>query len=70
MRLEVRGVSVGGDGDGARPTVDDISLSVHAGEILGVAGVEGNGQFELCQAILGLTEASGAVAPRRRRRQP
>jgi simple sugar transport system ATP-binding protein len=62
VRLEVRGVSVGGSGDGARPMVDDISLFVHAGEILGVAGVEGNGQFELCQAILGLTEASGAVA--------
>jgi ABC-type uncharacterized transport system ATPase subunit len=61
VRLEVRGVSVGGNGDGARPSVDAVSLSVHAGEILGVAGVEGNGQFELCQAILGLTEASGTV---------
>jgi simple sugar transport system ATP-binding protein len=34
--------------------VDDISFSVRAGEILGVAGVDGNGQSELAQAILGL----------------
>jgi ABC-type uncharacterized transport system ATPase subunit len=61
VRLEVSGVSVGANGDGGRPSVDDVSLSVHAGEILGVAGVEGNGQFELCQAILGLAEATGSV---------
>ena len=60
VRLEVSGVSVGADGDG-RPAVDDVSLSVHAGEILGMAGVEGNGQFELCQAILGLAESTGSV---------
>ena len=35
--------------------VDDISFSVRAGEILGIAGVDGNGQSELAQAILGLT---------------
>jgi general nucleoside transport system ATP-binding protein len=32
----------------------DIDLSVRAGEILGIAGVEGNGQRELAEAILGL----------------
>ena len=47
--------------EGARPSVDDVSFEVHAGEILGVAGVEGNGQFELCQAILGLTPVHGRV---------
>ncbi|MEM9748715.1 MAG: ATP-binding cassette domain-containing protein, partial [Actinomycetota bacterium] len=31
------------------------------GEILGVAGVEGNGQFEVCQSILGLVESEGVV---------
>ena len=36
------------------PAVDDISFSVRGGEILGVAGVDGNGQSELAQAILGL----------------
>ena len=32
-----------------------VSLSVHAGEILGIAGVQGNGQTELAQALSGLT---------------
>jgi simple sugar transport system ATP-binding protein len=58
--LETRGLSVAGD-EGGKLTVDDVSFAVRSGEILGVAGVEGNGQFELCQAILGLTEAAGAV---------
>lgn len=34
--------------------VDDLSLSVRSGEIVGVAGVEGNGQSELAAAIAGL----------------
>ena len=34
--------------------VDGISLSVRAGEIVGIAGVEGNGQTELVEAITGL----------------
>lgn len=34
--------------------VDDLSLTVHEGEILGVAGVDGNGQEELVQLICGL----------------
>jgi len=36
-----------------------VSLKVHAGEILGVAGVEGNGQTELVEVITGLQSASG-----------
>ncbi|MBP2027004.1 simple sugar transport system ATP-binding protein [Acetoanaerobium pronyense] len=36
--------------------VKDLSLSVNYGEILGVAGIEGNGQTELIQAITGLAE--------------
>ena len=51
-------VSVTVDG---RKVVDDVTIHVRAGEILGVAGVEGNGQFELCEAILGLTEFAGRV---------
>jgi general nucleoside transport system ATP-binding protein len=40
--------------DGERHTVKDVSLIVRAGEILGVAGVQGNGQMELVEAITGL----------------
>ncbi len=35
-------------------TVDEVSFDVHAGEILGVAGVQGNGQTELVEAVTGL----------------
>ena len=42
--------------------VDDVSFEVRAGEILGVAGVQGNGQTELVEAITGLRDAAiGAV---------
>jgi simple sugar transport system ATP-binding protein len=36
------------------PAVDGLSLQVRAGEIVGVAGVDGNGQSELVEAITGL----------------
>lgn len=40
----------------------DFSLEVHSGEIVGVAGVEGNGQTELVEAITGLRKAdSGKI---------
>lgn len=40
----------------------NISLEVHEGEILGIAGVEGNGQSELIKVLTGLMEAaSGSV---------
>ena len=38
--------------------VDDISFVVRAGEIVGIAGVEGNGQTELIEALAGLTNAA------------
>jgi len=34
--------------------VNDVSFEVHAGEILAIAGVQGNGQTELTEAIMGL----------------
>ncbi len=46
---------------GQRDSVHDASITVHSGEIVGVAGIEGNGQFELCAAILGLMPSSGTV---------
>ena len=39
--------------------VDGVSLEVRTGEIVGVAGVEGNGQNELVESILGLRSARG-----------
>ncbi|MEQ1872806.1 MAG: ABC transporter ATP-binding protein [Ilumatobacteraceae bacterium] len=46
---------------GQRDLVHDASITVHSGEIVGIAGVEGNGQFELCSAILGITPSTGKV---------
>ncbi|HEY2597413.1 MAG TPA: ABC transporter ATP-binding protein [Candidatus Dormibacteraeota bacterium] len=40
--------------DRRQTVVDNVSLDVRAGEILGVAGVEGNGQNEVVEAIVGL----------------
>jgi simple sugar transport system ATP-binding protein len=43
-------------------TVDSVSFTVNAGEIVGVAGIEGNGQTELIEALSGLAmPASGSV---------
>src|SRR5262249_25873626 len=39
--------------------IDGVDLAVRAGEIVGVAGVEGNGQTELVEALTGLTPAAG-----------
>jgi general nucleoside transport system ATP-binding protein len=41
--------------------LDDVSLSVRAGEILGVAGVEGNGQSELALAVAGVLHPRAVV---------
>ena len=38
--------------------VDDVSFEVRKGEIVGIAGVEGNGQTELIEALAGLVDAS------------
>ena len=42
--------------DGAKP-VNDVSFQVRHGEIVGIAGVEGNGQTELIEALAGLIDA-------------
>ncbi len=58
--LRVDGVSVVDDRD--QTVVDDVSFEVAAGEILAVAGVQGNGQTELVEAILGLqTNVTGSI---------
>ncbi|MGV3060928.1 ATP-binding cassette domain-containing protein, partial [Streptococcus hyovaginalis] len=45
------------------PAVKDLSLEVRAGEVVGIAGIDGNGQSELIQAITGLRKVkSGHIA--------
>jgi general nucleoside transport system ATP-binding protein len=45
--------------DRAQEAVRGLSFDLHAGEILGVAGVDGNGQTELGQALIGLRKPFG-----------
>lgn len=50
------------DPRGGRPLLNGVSFTIHRGEILGIAGVEGNGQAELVEAIMGMRpEATGRV---------
>ena len=46
---------------GGVPALSDASLEVRSGELVGVAGVEGNGQRELLRAIAGLVHAAGGT---------
>jgi general nucleoside transport system ATP-binding protein len=54
--LEVKDLSVV-DADG-RTMVDSVSFSVRAGEVVGIAGVQGNGQTELVDALTGLRDST------------
>jgi ABC-type uncharacterized transport system ATPase subunit len=47
--------------DRGRPVVDGIDLEVRAGEIVAVAGVDGNGQTELVQAITGIRQPTAGT---------
>ncbi|MDN5933380.1 MAG: ATP-binding cassette domain-containing protein, partial [Pseudonocardia sp.] len=58
--LRIEGLQLAGDG-GGRPLLADVDLVVRAGEVLGVAGVEGNGQTELVETIMGMRRGSGGV---------
>jgi len=49
--LELERITV--RGEGSEPGLDDVSLTLHMGEILGVAGVDGNGQRALAEAVSG-----------------
>ena len=61
--LQVSGLTVrAADG---RTVLDDLTFTIHAGEVLGIAGVEGNGQAELVEALMGIRPlAAGTVALR------
>ena len=56
-RLAIRNLEVAGDRGGL--AVRDLSISVRSGEIVGVAGVSGNGQRELAEAVFGLRPIVG-----------
>lgn len=51
-RLEVKDLNV--LGDRGTPAVTDFDLEVRSGEVVGIAGVSGNGQRELAEALAGL----------------
>jgi ABC-type uncharacterized transport system ATPase subunit len=55
--LVVRDLMV--EDDSGRIAVDRLSLAIRAGEIVGVAGVSGNGQRELVEALIGQRPAAG-----------
>jgi len=64
--LEVDGLTV--PDDRGQVAVDDLSLQVRAGEIVAIAGVQGNGQTELVEALTGLVpplEGTISLAGRR-----
>lgn len=79
--LRVEGLSLSvTDPDGVvRDVLSDIRLTIHKGEVLGIAGVEGNGQTELIDALIGMRAADSGVitlgdeditrAPTRKRRE-
>ncbi|MFQ5970783.1 MAG: ABC transporter ATP-binding protein [Alphaproteobacteria bacterium] len=59
--LDTRGLQV--LDDRGEVAVDDMNLTVRSGEIVGVAGVQGNGQTELVEAVAGLrTPAAGRIS--------
>jgi ABC-type uncharacterized transport system ATPase subunit len=56
--LDIRSLSSAQKGRGA---LRDVSLKVESGEILGIAGVDGSGQSQLIDAMLGLHKTSGEI---------
>ena len=56
VRLQLTNLSCGSDR--GTPGLRDINLEIRSGEILGVAGVSGNGQRELAEAITGLRKVT------------
>ncbi len=55
IALKVSGLFV--KGDKGEPAVRGVDMEIHKNEIVGVAGVEGNGQIELIQCLLGIRDA-------------
>lgn len=53
-RVVLRAQALAAFGNAGQLSLDDLSFELHAGEILGVAGVDGNGQAELAEVLLGV----------------
>jgi len=58
--LDVRGLCA--DDDRGLPALKSLDLTVRGGEIVGIAGVEGNGQTELVETLTGLRKATAGAA--------
>jgi ABC-type uncharacterized transport system ATPase subunit len=56
VELSLRGVCL--DTADGRRVLDDITFDIHRGEVVGIAGVEGNGQIELVETIMGMRSGS------------
>ncbi len=56
-RLEIKGIAA--DNDNGEPIVKGFTLAVKAGEIVGVAGVSGNGQRQMVEVLAGQRDATG-----------
>ena len=59
VTLALKGVSI--PAPGSRDLISNITFNLHAGEVVGIAGVEGNGQSELVEAIMGLRDYRGSI---------
>ena len=58
--LTVDGVTLA-DPYGGPDLLNDISVTIHCGEVVGIAGVEGNGQAELVEVIMGMRDPERGV---------
>jgi general nucleoside transport system ATP-binding protein len=61
VMLDVQGLDVPSSVHGAALALRNVTLQVHAGEIVGIAGVEGNGQAELLEALIGVRQTVGGT---------
>ncbi len=57
VRLKIENLST--QSDRGTPALRGVNLEIHSGEVLGLAGVSGNGQPELAQVIAGLRQETG-----------
>ncbi|WP_079078883.1 ABC transporter ATP-binding protein [Streptomyces sp. DSM 15324] len=55
------GITLAPEGGEIKRVLDDVSFTIHAGEVMGIAGVEGNGQTELIDALIGTKNADAGT---------